>query len=234
MILRPAFLALFLLMLAAPAFAQDAAPDTGTAAPAAAASADDKAASTEENAADDTSAADELIKNAPENANPPQDVDLPPMTPPPAATMENMPIVVLRTIDKLSARTHTFDLPVDKTVKFGNSLFIKARACRKSSPLSQPESAAFLQIWERRPKEDESHWIFSGWMFSSNPSLSAMDHPVYDVWVIECKNNATSSKEEKFSSENLPDKKPEEDAKPSPDSKQGGDAADTPVPETSD
>lgn len=133
--------------------------------------------------------------------------------------MEDMNTVVLRTIDKLSARTHTFDIPVDKTVKFGNSLFIKARACRKASPLEKPESAAFLQIWERKPAEDKSHWLFSGWMFASSPSLSRMDHPVYDVWVIECKNAATS-KSEVFSSETAPKGAPE-----APAGAKGGDAA---------
>src|SRR5690606_8235780 len=59
-----------------------------------------------------------------------------------ARQMEDMKVVVVRTIDKLSARTHTFDIPVEKTVQFGTSLFIKVRACRKSSPLEQPESAA--------------------------------------------------------------------------------------------
>ena len=103
--------------------------------------------------------------------------------------MTDRSIVKLRTIDKLSARTHTFEIPVSKTVKFGKSLFIKARACRSSSALDEPENAAFLQIWERLPEPDartgdESRWIFSGWMFSSSPSLSAMQHPIYDVWVI--------------------------------------------------
>ena len=131
-----------------------------------------------------------------------------------AAEMENASIAVLRTIDKLSARTHTFEIPVEKTVKFGKSLFIKARACRKSSPLDLPENAAFLQIWERQPDEDEAKWIFSGWMFSSNPSLSAMDHSVYDVWVIECKNAATSAKAETFSSETAPEATPSTEETP--------------------
>lgn len=134
--------------------------------------------------------------------------------------MEDMQIVVMRTIDKLSARTHTFEIPVDKTVKFGNSLFIKVRACRRASPLDRPESAAFMQIWERKPSETESKWIFSGWMFASNPSLSAMDHPVYDVWVMECKNAVTAEKPaEVFSSEKAPAHAPEKDgvaAKPVP------------------
>ncbi len=127
--------------------------------------------------------------------------------------MEETGTVVLRTIDKLSARAHTFDIPVDKTVKFGTSLFIKARACRKSSPLDTPESAAFLQIWERKPSEQTAHWIFSGWMYGSNPSLSYMDHPVYDVWVIECKNAVTTAKaSEEFSSEKVPEHAPAKDS----------------------
>lgn len=126
-----------------------------------------------------------------------------------AREMEDMSVVVVRTIDKMSARTHTFDIPVGKTVKFGNSLFIKPRACRRSSPIDQPESAAFLQIWERKPHEDESRWIFSGWMFASNPALSAMDHPVYDVWVIDCKKSATAAKPQDFSAESEPAAHPE-------------------------
>lgn len=115
--------------------------------------------------------------------------------------MEDRRIAVLRTIDKMSARTHTFEIPVDQTVKFGDSLFIKARACRKSSPLAQPESAAFLQIWERKPGTEDASWIFSGWMFASSPSLSPMNHPVYDVWVIDCKNASTSEKSGEASAE---------------------------------
>lgn len=126
-------------------------------------------------------------------------------TPALARTMEEQGIVVLRTIDKVSARTSTFEIPVDKTVQFGSSLFIRARACRKASPLDKPESSAFLQIWERKPTETESRWIFSGWMFVSSPALSAMDHPVYDVWVIDCKNDEISVKDSSaFSSEQAP------------------------------
>lgn len=119
--------------------------------------------------------------------------------------MEDASIAVLRTIDKVSARTSTFEIPVEKAVKFGRSLFIKVRACRKSSPLDPAEAAAFLQIWEKKPEDEKSSWVFSGWMFASNPALSAMEHPVYDVWVIECKNAATAPKPEAFSSESAPE-----------------------------
>lgn len=128
-----------------------------------------------------------------------------------ARQMEEKNIAVLRTIDKISARTRTFEVPIDKTVKFGSSLFIRLRACRKASPMDQPESAAFLQIWEKKPTDEKSTWVFSGWMFASNPSLSAMDHPVYDVWVIDCKNDTTSSKSQDFSSEKAPEGAPVKD-----------------------
>lgn len=127
-----------------------------------------------------------------------------------ARQMEDYGVVSLRTIDKLSARTHTFDIPVGKTVKFGDSLYIKVQSCRKSAPIEQPESAAFLQVWERKEYEDESKWVFSGWMFASSPSVSAMQHPVYDVWVIDCKKSATAAKSEEFSSESAPAGKPED------------------------
>lgn len=125
-----------------------------------------------------------------------------------AKEMNDMDIAVLRTIDKVSAYTHTFEIPVGKTVKFGSSLFIKVRACRKAPPIETPEDSVFLQIWERKPDTEKPSWVFSGWMFSSNPSVSGVEHPVYDVWIIECKNERTSRSDESFSEE-----APEESAK---------------------
>ncbi len=112
--------------------------------------------------------------------------------------MEDKNTAVLRSIDKLYARTTTFEVPVGQTVKFGNSLFIRPQACRKTPPTKQPESAAFLQVWEVNIDENgkkDTKWIFSGWTFASSPALSAMDHPVFDVWLIDCKNSKTKSKD---------------------------------------
>ena len=99
--------------------------------------------------------------------------------------------VRIRILDKVTARTRTFDLSVGNTVSYGK-LRIKPRSCQKAAPIEEPESAAFLQIWEV-DLQNERHWVFSGWMFASSPSLSAMDHPVYDVWVIDCKRPANAS-----------------------------------------
>jgi hypothetical protein len=101
-----------------------------------------------------------------------------------AQEMEDYPIVRLRSLDKVTARTQTFEANVGNTVKFG-STFIKVQACRKTPPVEKPEAAAFLQIWEMT-HEGEAQWVFSGWMFSSSPGLSQMDHPIYDVWVLDC------------------------------------------------
>lgn len=100
------------------------------------------------------------------------------------AAMMDMPIVQLQSLDKITARTMVFEMQVGKTVKFG-PIYIKAQACRKAEPIDTPESAAFLQIWEET-SGDKSEWVFSGWMFASSPALSSMDHPVYDVWVLDC------------------------------------------------
>lgn len=91
----------------------------------------------------------------------------------------------VRILDKITAESRTFDLDINKTVAFG-SLRIRPMTCKKSPPIEEPESASFLQIWEKMHVGSDE-WVFSGWMFASSPSLSAMEHPVYDVWVIDCK-----------------------------------------------
>lgn len=104
---------------------------------------------------------------------------------PPSYT--DLPLVRLQSLDKVTARTMTFDVRVGNTVRFG-PLYIRPQACREPPSDETPESAAFLQIWQK--EEDESEWIFSGWMFASSPSLSPMDHPVFDVWVLDCMSDA--------------------------------------------
>ena len=94
--------------------------------------------------------------------------------------------VVLRGLDKVTAHITTFDVPIGETVAFG-TLGIVARTCHKRPPEEPPEVSAFLQIAENRPGAAEPVQIFSGWMFASSPALSALEHPVYDVWVLDCR-----------------------------------------------
>jgi len=99
-------------------------------------------------------------------------------------------IAVLRTLDKVTARVATIEVPVGEATTVG-SLAITVRACDKRPPEETPESAAFLEIVENRPNEAPQP-RFTGWMFASSPALNALEHPVYDVWVIDCVNEATT------------------------------------------
>jgi hypothetical protein len=91
---------------------------------------------------------------------------------------------VLQGLDKVTARISTFAAPIDRPVRFG-TLEITLRGCYKRPPEEPPESAAFLEIHEIRPDEPPAE-LFVGWMFASSPALSALEHAVYDVWVIDC------------------------------------------------
>jgi hypothetical protein len=95
-------------------------------------------------------------------------------------------IAVLQGLDKVTARVSTFKAAIDETINFG-TLKITVRICNKRPPEETPESAAFVEIFEKRPGESPVG-VYSGWMFASSPALAAMEHPVYDVWVIDCIN----------------------------------------------
>ena len=90
----------------------------------------------------------------------------------------------LQGLDKVTARISTFQAPIGRPVRFG-ALSITVRACYKRPPEETPESAAFMEVLEVRPNEAPAE-LFVGWMFASNPALSAIEHAVYDVWVIDC------------------------------------------------
>jgi hypothetical protein len=101
------------------------------------------------------------------------------------------PIAVLQGLDKITARVSNFDAPVGKAVRFGD-LSILVRACEKNPPVDTPESAAFLQIDNLRPGEEQVN-EFSGWMFAQSPALSSLEDPIYDVIVLDCKGASDTS-----------------------------------------
>jgi hypothetical protein len=107
------------------------------------------------------------------------------------ADMIAEPVAVLQGLDKITARVSEIDASIGKTVQFG-SLTITVRDCEKNPPEDRPEDAAFLQIDEIRPGEQNLR-KFSGWMFSQSPALSSLEHPVYDVILLDCKGASGSS-----------------------------------------
>ncbi len=99
---------------------------------------------------------------------------------------------VVRALDKMTARVEEIELPVGKTVQF-STLSIVTKTCRTTLPEeTPPESAAFLEVSETKVGSTEGPF-FKGWMFASSPALSAMEHPVYDIWVIGCRDKTSPS-----------------------------------------
>jgi len=100
-------------------------------------------------------------------------------------------VLVMRGLDKVTARTVDFEIPIGEEYQFG-SLTILPHYCRERPPEETPETFVFVEIYERRADdggiiEDGGEQIFSGWMFASNPALNPLEHPVYDVWPIDCR-----------------------------------------------
>ncbi|HYL32304.1 MAG TPA: DUF2155 domain-containing protein [Stellaceae bacterium] len=101
---------------------------------------------------------------------------------------------VLQGLDKITARVSQFDAPIDQPVHFG-TLVITVRACVKQPPEEPPNTAAFLEIDEVRADANSAatKLVFSGWMFASSPAISALEDPVYDVNVLDCKMAVTAA-----------------------------------------
>lgn len=94
-------------------------------------------------------------------------------------------MAVLQGLDKVTARISTFEIPVGAAGIFG-TLAITVLACDRTPPEDPPERSAYLEIDDRRSGAAALR-VFEGWMFASSPALNALEHPVYDVWVTDCK-----------------------------------------------
>ncbi len=111
---------------------------------------------------------------------------------PVSAAAENLKgnAVVLRTLDKVTATTEDYTVRIGDELKYG-SLTVAVKHCEKKPPEDVPETYAFLQIddlkLDGKGDAGEQERVFSGWMLASNPAISALDHSVYDIWVIDCK-----------------------------------------------
>ena len=99
-------------------------------------------------------------------------------------TYREMGVAVLQALDKVTARISTLTMPLERTSRFG-TLEVTVWACRKRPPEEPPESAVFLTIVERR-RDAPPERLFQGWMFASSPAMSALEHPVYDIWALDC------------------------------------------------
>lgn len=114
--------------------------------------------------------------------------DAPP--PPPLASAPGT-ILMLRGLDKITGKPTDISAPIGKPVHFA-TLTITARYCYSTPASETPETSAFLQVEDHRPDQGAKR-VFSGWMYASSPGLNGMEHPLYDVWVINCSNGAPNT-----------------------------------------
>ncbi len=94
-------------------------------------------------------------------------------------------------LDKITAKIIRFAVPVNKTVLFG-TLEVTPRVCYTKPPTEPPQTTSFVEVNERRHQGGKRR-IFTGWMFADSPGLHAVEHPVYDVWLTDCRTASGSS-----------------------------------------
>ena len=93
--------------------------------------------------------------------------------------------VEIKILDKISSKTSQLTLNIQEENKFEN-LIIKVLKCKNSEFDDSPEVTAYLQVQDVTLKNNDKVFVFNGWTFSSSPSISLFDHPVYDIWLTKC------------------------------------------------
>jgi hypothetical protein len=95
------------------------------------------------------------------------------------------PTAVFSGLDKITGRIVSFEVAVDETVQFG-ALQMRARVCFTKPSTESPNTTSFVEV-EEIGAEGKSNRVFSGWMFAASPGLHGLEHPVYDIWLVDCK-----------------------------------------------
>jgi hypothetical protein len=107
---------------------------------------------------------------------------------PPAKKIIN-PTAVFSGLDKITGRITSFDVAINETVAFG-ALQVTPRVCYTRPPTETPQTDAFVEV-DEVTLQGEIKRIFTGWMFAASPGLHAVEHPIYDVWLTDCKGGAS-------------------------------------------
>ena len=91
----------------------------------------------------------------------------------------------LKILDKISSKNTLVKLKNGELIIF-KDLSIKSIKCKNSEFDDNPEITAYIQVKDLNDENNNEVFVFNGWMFSSSPSITPFDHPVYDVWLIKC------------------------------------------------
>ena len=90
-----------------------------------------------------------------------------------------------KVLDKISSKNTLLKIKNTELIKF-KDLSIKSLKCKNSEFDDDPEIVAYVQVRDLTNKKNDEVFVFNGWMFSSSPSIVPFDHPVYDIWLVDC------------------------------------------------
>jgi len=119
----------------------------------------------------------------------------------------DMNMAQMQAMDKITGRVSIIEVPVGGAVSFG-SFSVVVRSCKAKTEEEAPENFAFVDISDKSFNNEEYN-IFKGWMMSSSPAVNAVEHPIYDVWLLKCFNGDVQkdmlmSQEQLLARDNLP------------------------------
>jgi hypothetical protein len=97
-------------------------------------------------------------------------------------------VAVFTGLDKITGRIITFDVYTDETVQFG-ALRVTPRVCYTRPPTEPAQTDAFVEV-DEITLDDKIQRVFTGWMFAASPGLNAVEHPVYDIWLNDCRQDS--------------------------------------------
>ena len=91
----------------------------------------------------------------------------------------------LKILDKISSKNELINLTNGEELIY-KDLAIKSMKCTNSEFDDNPEIKAYIQVRDLTRNDNDKVYVFNGWMFSSSPSIAPFDHPVYDIWLVDC------------------------------------------------
>ncbi|WP_245295161.1 DUF2155 domain-containing protein [Manganibacter manganicus] len=114
-----------------------------------------------------------------------QDVITEKPAPEPKVERVSNPVAEFTGLDKITGRIITFDAYINETVQFG-ALQVTPRVCYSRPEAEVAKTDSFVEV-DEITLDRKIRRIFTGWMFAQSPGLNAVEHPVYDVWLKDCK-----------------------------------------------
>lgn len=97
---------------------------------------------------------------------------------------------VLRGLDKVTGHARDYTLTLGRATRIG-TLEVIARSCSKRAPEETPEVSIYVEVFDHpapaEGQEAQRVELFHGWIFASSPGLNAIEHPVYDIWAVDCR-----------------------------------------------